>query len=96
MDEVKKELDEKSAKMNKLRQSEVEAQGMLADFKKSLNDNERKAAHWDEQRSKLELQRVYDEPDEYLKLPSYEGEQLTKLMERKQKIKVELVETESK
>lgn len=95
MDEVKKELDEKSENINKLRQSELDIKNKLEDYKKTLVDNQKKASHWEEQRSKLELQRIDEEPEEELKLPIFEGEQLTELMSSKQSIKMEIAEIES-
>ncbi|KAI9480807.1 MAG: hypothetical protein EXX96DRAFT_564197 [Benjaminiella poitrasii] len=95
MEEVKKELDEKSEEINKLRQSEVEIKNQLEDYKKTLSDNEKKASYWGEQRSKLELQRIDEEPDEELVLPVYSGEKLQELMKSKQVIKLEIAEIET-
>jgi structural maintenance of chromosome 4 len=95
MHEVKKELDERSEAINKLRQSEVDIKNKLEDYKKTLVDNQKKASHWEEQRSKLELQRIGEEPESELVLQQYEGEQLKELIESKQAIKMEIAEIES-
>ncbi|KAI8647729.1 hypothetical protein BD408DRAFT_334358, partial [Parasitella parasitica] len=95
MEQVKKELDDKSEAINKLRQSEVEIKSKLEDYRRTLVDNQKKAAHWEEQRSKLELQRIDDEPEEELKLQQFEGEQLEELLQSKQAIKMEIAEIET-
>lgn len=95
MDDVKKELDEKTESINKLRQSELDIKNKLEDYKKTLIDNQKKASHWEEQRSKLELQRIDEEPEEELQLPIFEGEKLAELMSSKQAIKMEIAEIES-
>ena len=96
MEQVKKELDDKSEAINKLRQSEVEIKNKLEDYRRTLVDNQKKAAHWEEQRSKLELQRIDEEPEEELILKQFEGDQLEELMQSKQAIKMEIAEIESK
>ncbi|KAL0565707.1 hypothetical protein ABG067_009613, partial [Albugo candida] len=64
MEEYKKELDEKTESINKLRQSEVDLNNQLDDYKRSLIDNQKKASHWQSQISTLELQRIDEEPEE--------------------------------
>jgi structural maintenance of chromosome 4 len=95
MEEVKKELDERSEAINKLRQSEVDIKNKLEDYKKTLVDNQKKASHWEEQRSKLELHRIGEESESELVLQQYEGEQLEELIQSKQAIKMEIAEIES-
>jgi len=95
MERVKKELDDKHEAINKLRQSEVEINAKLDDYKRTLLDNRKKADHWEGQRDRLELQRIDDEPDEDLKLELFHGEQLEELIQSKQAIKMEIAEIES-
>ncbi|KAI8366600.1 hypothetical protein BD560DRAFT_490754 [Blakeslea trispora] len=95
MEQVKKELDEKAEAINKLRESEVDIRHKLEDYKRTLIDNRKKAGHWDEQRAKLTLQRIDEEPEEALKLPVFEGEDLKQLMQTKQAIKMEIAEIET-
>ncbi|CEP10094.1 hypothetical protein [Parasitella parasitica] len=95
MEQVKTELDDKTEAINKLRQSEVEIKSKLEDYRRTLIDNQKKAAHWEEQRSKLELQRIDEEPEEELILQQFEGEQLEELIQSKQAIKMEIAEIET-
>ncbi|KAI8084271.1 uncharacterized protein B0P05DRAFT_534893 [Gilbertella persicaria] len=95
MEKVKKELDEKSESINKLRESEVDIKHKLEDYKRTLIDNQKKANHWDEQRSKLVLQRIDEEPEEALVLPIFQGDELKQLMQTKQAIKMEIAEIET-
>lgn len=96
MEEFKKELDEKTESINKLRQSEVELNNQLDDYKRSLVDNQKKASHWQSQISTLELQRIDDEPEETLRLEVYKGDKLQELVASKAQIKMEIAEIESK
>lgn len=95
IEECKKELDEKSEEINKLRQSEVDLNNQLDDYKRSSVDNQKKASHWKSQISTLELQRIDEEPEESLKLEVYTGEKLKELVEAKAQIKMEIAEIES-
>ncbi|KAL7322745.1 Structural maintenance of chromosomes protein 4 [Mucor circinelloides] len=95
MERVKKELDDKHEAINKLRQSEVEINAKLDDYKRTLLDNRKKADHWEGQRDRLELQRIDDELDEDLKLELFHGEQLEELIQSKQAIKMEIAEIET-
>ncbi|CAO3670170.1 unnamed protein product [Rhizopus microsporus] len=96
MEDVRAQLDEKIESINKLRQSEVDIKNKLEDYKRTLVDNQKKAAHWEEQRSKLFLQRITgDETDEQLQLQIFEGEDLQELAKSKQSIKMEIAEIEA-
>lgn len=55
MENIKKELDEKTKRIDKLRQSKVEIKNKLEEYQRDVVDNERKAAHWLQQRSNLSL-----------------------------------------
>ncbi|CEG80133.1 Putative Structural maintenance of chromosomes protein [Rhizopus microsporus] len=96
IEDVRAQLDEKIESINKLRQSEVDIKNKLEDYKRTLVDNQKKAAHWEEQRSKLFLQRITgDETDEQLQLQIFEGEDLQELAKSKQSIKMEIAEIEA-
>lgn len=63
-DKLKKDLDEKTSKINALRKSQVEIKNKMEDYQRSLLDNQRKASHWQDQRSRLSLHNYkYDMED---------------------------------
>ncbi|KAG1471270.1 hypothetical protein G6F56_002222 [Rhizopus delemar] len=96
MKELKKQVDEKTETINKLRKSEVEIRNKLDDYRRTLVDNEKKAGHWDDQRSKLFLQQITgEETDEQMELPILEGEALQELAKSKQSIKMIIAEIEA-
>lgn len=94
MNDFKKELDEKSESINKLRQSEVDLKNQLEDYTRSATDNKKKASHWEGQISTLELQRIDEEPEDQLRLEVYSGAKLEELMKLKAQIKMEIAEIE--
>lgn len=55
MGNIKKELDEKTKRINELRQSKIEIKNKLEEYQGDVADNERKAAHWRQQRTNLSL-----------------------------------------
>ncbi|EIE85270.1 hypothetical protein RO3G_09980 [Rhizopus delemar RA 99-880] len=96
MEEFKQQIDEKTESINKLRQAEVNIKNELEDYKRTLIDNEKKAAYWEEQRSKLFLQQITgEETDEQLQLHILEGEALQELAKSKQSIKMIIAEIEA-
>jgi structural maintenance of chromosome 4 len=96
MDEFKKQLDEKSETINKLRQAEVDLNNQLDNYKRSLVDNQKKASYWESQIETLEIQRIDEEPEEELQLQVYTPEQLKELAPSKDAIKMEIAEIEGK
>lgn len=96
MNDFKKELDEKSEIINKLRQSEVDLKNQLEDYTRSSADNKKKASHWEGQISSLELQRIDEEPEEQLTLAVYSGAKLEELIQSKAQLKMEIAEIEGK
>ncbi|KAI9277464.1 hypothetical protein BY458DRAFT_505054 [Sporodiniella umbellata] len=85
MKELKKQVDEKTETINKLRKSEMDIRNKLEDYRRTLLDNQKKAEHWDDQRSKLSLQQISgEETEEQLTLPILEGEKLQELAKSKQ------------
>jgi structural maintenance of chromosome 4 len=59
LEELKEQLDTKSDVISKIRAVEIEIKSQTDDYQKALEDNERKAEHWQDQISKLTLQRIW-------------------------------------
>jgi structural maintenance of chromosome 4 len=59
LEELKEQLDTKSDIISKIRAVEIEIKNQTDDYQKALADNERKAEHWQDQISKLTLQRIW-------------------------------------
>lgn len=94
MDEFKKQLDEKSEAINKLRQADVDLNNQLDNYKRSLLDNQKKASHWEGQIATLEIQRIDEEPEDQLKLKVYRAQEIEELAPEKEAIKMEIAEIE--
>jgi structural maintenance of chromosome 4 len=59
LEEMKEQLDTKSEIISKIRAVEIEIKNQMEDYQKALSDNLRKAEHWQDQISKLSLQRIW-------------------------------------
>jgi structural maintenance of chromosome 4 len=59
LEEMKEQLDTKSEIISKIRAVEIEIKNQMEDYQKALSDNQRKAEHWQDQISKLSLQRIW-------------------------------------
>jgi structural maintenance of chromosome 4 len=59
LEELKEQVDEKSEIISKIRAVEIEIKNQTEDYQKALSDNQRKSEHWQDQISKLSLQRIW-------------------------------------
>ncbi|ETN45332.1 uncharacterized protein HMPREF1541_09163 [Cyphellophora europaea CBS 101466] len=60
LSEMKTDLDKQTAELNETRAAEIEMRNKLEENQKILSDNSRKAHHWQEKLSKLELHDIAD------------------------------------
>ncbi|KAI7868002.1 hypothetical protein BDF14DRAFT_1725442 [Spinellus fusiger] len=92
---MKKNIDNKTEEINKIRESKANTQNKLEDYQRNLVDNKRKEEHWKEQRSKLTLHKIREETPEELVLPSISEEAIQDLRRLKQNIKGNIAEIEA-
>ncbi|GAB5591511.1 Structural maintenance of chromosomes protein 4 [Umbelopsis nana] len=95
LEELKEQLDTKSDIISKIRAVEMEIKNQTDDYQKALADNERKAEHWQDQISKLTLQRIWNESDEELELPDFSRDELKAMQDVKQSLKADIAELEA-